>query len=297
MRNKFFSRVLMLLIGLSLLKPLPADNTIATPTLPINDVSISNYFSLFTVPKSGSHLLIKILYFMTGLAPQWHIIPLDVESCFLEGKFPYTHMCLSNDLINFYSNAPFIKQIIGVRDLRDVCVASVYQILKGCWPEFANNQNRLRKFKSLSFDKQLLWVIQQEYELKPPISLQLGMTEVAKQVQELIQNPNIFVCRYEDLVGDKGGGSQEKQYQTIQNLGEYLGIYLSSEQIEEIAAHIYGNTITLFGDGEFANYQSTFRKGKIGTWKECFKECHKNAFKKRLGSALIALGYEENDEW
>jgi hypothetical protein len=254
-------------------------------------------FALFTVPKSGSHLLIKTLYFMTGFTPEWHTDPLSPTVLSQNRKFPYTHFCLSPSLQNYYQHSPSIKQIIGVRDLRDVCVSIVHQIIKGPWPELARDKQKQSAFRKLPFDDQLLWVINQEYELNGHIQLQLGIAKVAEQVKKYVQNPDVFICRFEDLVGQRGGGTEEKQLSTIRQLGEYIGISFNPHEVQKIADDLYGNEINPFGKGMFQNYQSTFREGKIGSWENCFKERHKEAFKKRLGSALIALGYEENDDW
>ena len=48
---------------------------------------------------------------------------------------------------------------------------------------------------------------------------------------------------------------------------------------------------------EFTDFKSTFRNGKPGAWKEAFKEHHKQIFKEKFGWALIALGYEADNDW
>jgi len=44
-------------------------------------------------------------------------------------------------------------------------------------------------------------------------------------------------------------------------------------------------------------HTSTFRKGKIGSWKEGFSLKNKNNFKKHCGDLLIQLGYEKDKNW
>lgn len=234
---------------------------------------------------------------MTGFSPEWHTEPTNSSELFQKSHFPYTHCCLSPTLLNHYAFSS-IKQIIGIRDLRDVCVSIVHQIRKGVWPEFTHNPEKTKKFQSLSFDEQLLFVIEQEYEVAPPeIMLQLGIAKVAEQATQLIQNPSILICRFEDLVGSDGGGSNESQKELLQKIGQHIGLNLTSKEIQALSDNIFGNKADPFGKGDFANYQSTFREGKIGSWKNAFKEVHKEAFKKRLGQALIALGYEKDLHW
>ncbi len=41
----------------------------------------------------------------------------------------------------------------------------------------------------------------------------------------------------------------------------------------------------------------TFRKGKIGGWRESFTDEHKHLFKEIAGDLLIRLGYEADFDW
>ncbi|MES2273109.1 MAG: sulfotransferase domain-containing protein [Chlamydiota bacterium] len=255
-------------------------------------------YALLTIPKSGSHLLIKLLYLMCDLHPQWHVKPQSLQDLSADGKYPYTHFCLSAELLNFYSNSPQIKKIIGVRDLRDVCVSIVHQILKGTWPEFTGNKEKLEWFKGLSFDDQLMYVICQEYQNNVPhAKLQLGIAKSAAQAVVFCQDPNVLVCRFEDLVGLQGGGDDAVQKNEVARIADFLGLSLFPPEIEHLAAQLYGNAVNPFGMDDFSKYQSTFRSGKIGSWKKFFKPRHIAAFKERLGSALIALGYENDNNW
>lgn len=266
----------------------------ATVTLPKSDIKP---FALFTIPKSGSHLVLKALFYMTGFTPYWHTDPPNISKLLQESRFPYTHCCLSPTLLNYYARST-AKQILTIRDLRDVCVSIVYQIRKGVWPEFTHNLKKRKEFESLSFDEQLLFVIEQDYKVMPPeILLQLGIAKVAEQAVKLTQNPSILICPFEKLVGAQGGGSQEEQKELLKKIALHIGLCPSSQEIDDLALKLFGNQSNPFGKGDFIEYQSTFREGKIGAWKSLFKEQHKIAFKKRLGQALIALGYEQNNEW
>ncbi len=256
-----------------------------------------SHFALFTIPKSGSHLILKTLYFLTGFSPEWHMEAPNVIQLYEKQKFPYVHICLPEKLKTFYYASPTIRQIVGVRDLRDVCVSIIFQIRKGTWPGFTSNPSKIKAFKKLSFDAQLMYVINYEYDTSENILLQLSIAKVANQSKEWLQKPGVFICRFEDLIGPQGGGNGDVQKETLRKLAAHIGIALTSTEVEEVAAHLYGNEENPFGDNEFKNYQSTFREGKIGSWKTAFKAQHKKAFKERLGDALIALGYETGNDW
>ena len=99
-----------------------------------------------------------------------------------------------------------------------------------------------------------------------------------------MQDPSVLVCRFEDLVGEQGGGSAEKQRAVLRDLAVFLGYPLSEKEIDLVAKQLYGGTWT-------------FRKGKIGLWKDYFSEKSKRLFKQLMGRAVIDWGYEKDDSW
>ena len=255
---------------------------------------------LITVPKSGSHMVIKALYFLTGGVPIWHTHFPSIHYIPSEEGFLYTHFCLSPQLEENYTHLPKLKKIINVRDLRDVCVSMVHQICKSPWPGMS--QDLRKAFKEMSFEEQLLFVINFDYELEDvsgfaPNSLQTSITKVAEQAVRYTLEQNCLVCKYENLVGPKGGGTEDLQKEELRRIVAYLGLSVSEPLLEDVASRIYGNEIDPFGEGRFQHFHSTFQQGKINNWKSFFTKEHKEAFKKRLGKELIALGYEQDDNW
>ncbi len=96
--------------------------------------------------------------------------------------------------------------------------------------------------------------------------------------------PNIYVTRFEKLVGPQGGGSKEEQAAEIMKIAQYLGENITLEMAEDIGTHLFGGT-------------KTFRVGKFGYWKHQFTEDQKELFKKDMGNILIRLGYEKCFDW
>lgn len=255
-------------------------------------------FVLMTIPKSGSHLVIKALHYMTGGVPVWHTRFPSLFCIPTKDGFLYTHLVISKDLEEDYLYLPKLKRIINIRDLRDVCISMVGHILKMPWPGMTKDQ--IENFKKMSFDDQLMFVIQYNYEIQPndPIALQVSLKKIAEQAVTYCNNKKILVCRYENLVGVEGGGSARDQFDELRKITDYLDIRdFSDDDLWGIATRLYGNQIDVFKQKGFEHYESTFRRGRIGAWKEMFKEEHKDAFKKTLGQALIDLGYEKDFNW
>src|SRR5260370_636951 len=60
-------------------------------------------FTLLTIPKSGSHLIIKALHLLTGGGPIWHTKFPSLYTIPVNEGFLYTHLCISPLLERDYS--------------------------------------------------------------------------------------------------------------------------------------------------------------------------------------------------
>ena len=72
-----------------------------------------------------------------------------------------------------------------------------------------------------------------------------------------------IVVKFEDLIGELGGGSNAAQLKAVQHIADYLEMFLSKDKISDICKRI------------FWPKAQTFRKGQIGSWKEHFNSDHK----------------------
>jgi hypothetical protein len=155
-------------------------------------------------------------------------------------------------------------------------------------------------FKALSFDDQLLYVINREYDVREvaylaPNSLQMSIVRILDQAVRYKQDQNHLVCRYEDLVGPLGGGTTDAQLNALQAIATYLNLTeVNTLHLSAIADQLYGNENDPFGNEQLGRLRSTFRNGQVGAWKAIFNEQHILAFQTKLGHYLPALGY---DEW
>ncbi len=259
-------------------------------------------FALITVPKAGSHLMMKTIYFLIGTQPIWHTKFPSSHYIPTESGYLYTHFCLSSELEADYAQLPKLKKIVLIRDLRDVALSMIKQIKKGSWPGLSHEERQA--FLASSLEEQLHFVINYEYDVreiaeKAPNSIQVSLVKIANQAHLYSRKPDVLTIRYEDLVGPEGGGSREAQIEQMHRINDFLELHVTDDVLRATADMIYGDEVNPFGmqGGGFQNLKSTFNMGLIGRWKEYFNEEHKEAFKKKLGRDLIALGYEEDDNW
>ena len=94
-----------------------------------------------------------------------------------------------------------------------------------------------------------------------------------------------LVVRFEDLVGQHGGGAAEVPLTRIREIANHLGRPVEDATVAEIAERMYSKS------------SSTFRKGQIGDWRNHFTDEHRDVFKKVAGNLLIQLGYEDSLDW
>ncbi len=99
------------------------------------------------------------------------------------------------------------------------------------------------------------------------------------------ENHETHVCRFENLVGAHGGGSDEVQVEEVGALFRFLGLGTDESLVHAVAG------------ATFSTRSRTFRKGEIGDWRRHFTPEHRAAFREVAGSLLVDLGYEKDGAW
>lgn len=238
-----------------------------------------------SIPKSGTHLLMRCLDLFpgmvnyhsglfifglgqTGLAGKQNALRRMGGGCHVMAHLPYAPE--AGQTLAGYG----FKTVLMVRDPRDVAV-SLYK--------FALRKRRhpLRPyFASLPDD---------HTRLKMAIigNLDVAYGGIGPRFRSYMPwaEHGSFLLTFEDLVGEKGGGSNQRQQQTIHQLAEHIGLSLTPAQRNDVAANL------------FDPHSRTFRKGVIGDWRNQFTPEHKAIFKEYAGDVLIALGYEQDMNW
>jgi hypothetical protein len=93
-----------------------------------------------------------------------------------------------------------------------------------------------------------------------------------------VEDPAVLTLRFEDLVGSKGGGSDERQFAAISTLARRIGISLTDADIVRIGAE-------MFGTGK------TFRQGQVSSWRNAFDSELSAVFEAEVGDRMTRLGY------
>ena len=227
-----------------------------------------------SIPKSGTHLLMKLLNFLTECKPtgSWNgsLTKTQMEELLLnlnsKKLYSFSH---ANEpyYLDFAQSQPEYIKLIQIRDLRDTLISAVFHF-----------DSELEKLGIKSFEDRLTFILTSDTVCT------LWVKNNANTIMKWISLPNAFVIRFEDLVGEKGQGSEEKQRETIQFISSLLNIRLTQDRLDWIVDHLFG------GDPR-ERVSWTFRRGQIGDWKKYFQPHHRVLFNQLWGAYQQALGY------
>lgn len=248
---------------------------------------------LITIPKSGSHLMMKLLYMILGkktvvlslflkhtetVEQAEKKIDKFMHLAFQAGRVVHTHFEFDTVVENHLHLLMVDKVIVLVRDPRDVLVSAVH------WISADPIEQRLGR--PISVDEKLMYLIQGELCFET-----LSYPTIFKRATYWMHRPGSFTARFEELCGVKGGQSREGQEASIRALCHYLGMALDEQELTFLADELWGNPLAARTTG------ITFRNGTTAGWKRYFKPEHVTAFKEVYGDLLIQLGYEEDNDW
>lgn len=248
--------------------------------IPIVD-GVDNFY-VYTPPKTGTHLLFKALELMTnrqasvfGSYKEYtNGIPFEdyIESH--PHRICHTHTLPDPSVLGRLQERG-IKTVSIIRDPRDQLISLIYFEHKtGNYREEQligfPDKNTPLKMQDASYVLNLILL----YDLWP----YKGHHNLIYNQQPIpyLKGSLFLAVKFEDLVGEKGGGSKERQTKALLELADFLNI--ENPDIEYVSENLFGNTWS-------------FRNGKIGTWRNYFYPKHKQEFKKRYEYIMQNLGY------
>lgn len=240
-----------------------------------------------SIPKAGTNLLNQLLKEMPNTVERWtyHIdetLP-GVERQIVSGhrgQVITAHLPWSEEMSRLLKDMDY-RIFLMVRDPRDIAVSNVNYVTR------MDLSHPLHPYlKSLPNDDERLTAM-----INPPVEILDGLPDIWKNdglttFLPWLNEKNCLMIRFEDLVGEKGGGSIDRQCETITSIAKHIGALLSNDELVDMANGLFGS------EGS-----KTFHKGQIGGWRAHFSQANKDAFKKKSGETLIRLGYENTLDW
>lgn len=262
---------------------------------------------LNSLPKSGTHLAIKLLEHLPGIcrvrlqlsqATRHRYRARGGESTvdlgivwpvsasrrkvyrairrIPPGAFVTGHIPHDPDLSD-YLRGEGTRMIVLTRDPRDVALSGARYVAS------STSHPLHERFAAMTEDERLMATI---VGITPEQGGH-GMRNLRERVSAITSWQGLGlaqVVRYEDLVGPMGGGTASAQHASINRVANHVGVSLAPSEVGRIAGDLYGGT-------------PTFRKGRTGSWREQFRPAHLAAAGPLIQDLLVELGYEDDESW
>lgn len=243
----------------------------------------SKDFILVTIPKSGTHLITKLLTFMTGYdrLPCFNYIATyeEFESIVNDAKKHHNFIYYHSEILHFSSQFCKIHsdyvEIIAIRDLRDVLVSlmtSLKQLLH-------------KEMGYVASENEMLTYLLNGKGFHPEY-----MKARLEEIVNYLQKETACLLRFENLIDSSAGGSDQVQKWHINHLAYILNIDLSDSQTDYICHNLQGNK-------EGTPLSPTFNVGKMGRWRNFFTEENLQLFEEKWGHYQISLGYPLREDF
>jgi hypothetical protein len=251
---------------------------------PTEDRINMHYSVLVNVfPKAGTHLLLNLVNALPGYQYKGRDIdmgdPLRAVRVISEmgpGDVVKSHLPWRPELQRVISNNGVLMLSL-IRDPRDIVVSLVHYLMK-------HRQHPLHDaYASLGDFNERLYRTITGFEYRGErVCRDIG-SRLADWEPWLDRKAQIL--RFEDLVGIRGGGDEDRQRKQIIKTMNYLKIDHGITDPSAIQAQIFDPSA------------HSFRRGRCGGWREVFDERHKAAFQDCANWALLKYGYETNAHW
>ena len=246
-----------------------------------------NHIVLFSIPKCGTHLLLKVLQLLTGnkkpeIFPRgWCLLDNKTMNLFFNNQVLLRAHAIYVDANIKRINVSTIKTFFIYRDPRDQIVSAALWIKKNSkWARYDLNV----LIDALIFGGGAIWGTM--FLAKDPWRHLKSIVDFYNLYLPWAFEPNVYATTFEKLVGPKGGGNEDVQLKEIMAIADYIGKKITLKDAKNVANQLFGGT-------------STFREGKIGAWKKHLLPRHIKALQQLPGfnELLCYLGYEKNKNW
>lgn len=186
-----------------------------------------------------------------------------------DGTFLFGHIGYTTDILYRVQQMGF-KPFVMLRDPRAVLNSFVHYVA-------TNTRHVLHEdFIAMNLEQRYLAALHGFFDGKA--SLQ-PMNVRCKALAPWIDSNDVQVLYFERLVGNKGGGSDEQQRQTLEVLCNILGI--DKTGIDRVMSELHGPG------------RPTFRKGQIDSWVGEIPARLHEVINEELADVLTAWGYTE----
>ena len=243
--------------------------------------SQSNRTKLLVVSlqKCGTHLILKLLEELGCRGTSVREASLAELRALGKGEFLWSHFSPRDDVqMALEDGEPGLRVILNVRDPRDALVSWYHMVRPENERSLHSHQAYMKKVYAQFTRDQLIDFFIRNEKFR---AVEYNPIEAFRLARSLYFHPAVHVVRYEDLVGERGGGDRGRQVSNIKAVCEHLGIECSDP--EELGRRIYDES------------SPTFRAGRIGEHRSELTAEQRALFERLHGDVVEQFGYERDD--
>lgn len=232
---------------------------------------------IVSLQKSGTHLIQNVMkdagFHGIGVGKDCrmsHFFGLK------DNQYLWSHFAPSDEVqMALEEGSQSLYIIFNFRDPRDVLVSWFHWLHPKSDKSMHLHLDYMKKVYSHFTDDELINIFIRNDKFR---EAEYNPLEHFRLSRVLYFHPRVLNVRYEDLVGSGGGGTDEKQLQTIDNIFKYL-------EFNGIDLHQISKKV-------FDRNSATFRKGIIGEYKKTLSIEQIRLFNKLHGDIIRQYGYE-----
>jgi sulfotransferase 6B1 len=234
---------------------------------------------IVSIQKSGTHLIKKI---MKEAGFEGIGIGEDAKMRDFRGlkdnQFLWSHFAPSDEIqMALEKDDDSVYIIFNFRDPRDVLVSWFYWLHPNKHKNMHLHQEYMKKVYRNFTDDELITIFIRNDKFR---KVEYNPIEHFRLSRVLYFHPKVLNIRFENIIGSKGGGNDGLQKKTIEAIFGYIERKKNDVDIDKIARSAF--------DPE----SDTFRKGKIGGYKNILSIEHIKLFNELHGDIIQQYGYK-----
>lgn len=245
-----------------------------------------------SIPKAGTNLLKNIVKSVPGIRgcddASWAGGLPDPDDrldflrdrfwCHRPGCFYTGHIPYARQIAAWLDDREF-RHLFMMRDPRDVIVSVCHYIMRDTRPRhpyydmyarFASDQERLMAV--ITGFRADAGVYRTGADVIPSIA------SGCEVYMPWAQHPGVLTVRFEDLVGQDA--SAERVREVLARILRFLDVPVEDATIDRMQRR-----------GMSPRRSYTFRRGRVGSWRDEFTEAHVTAFQRHAGDLVERMGY------
>lgn len=235
---------------------------------------------IVSLQKSGTHLIHNVMqeagFQGVGVGKDCR---LSHFSGLKDNQYLWSHFAPSDEVqMSLEEGGQSLYIIFNFRDPRDVLVSWFHWLHPKSGKSMHLHLDYMKKVYSHFTDDELINIFIRNDKFR---EVEYNPIEHFRLSRVLYFHPRVMKVRFEDLVGPKGGGTDEKQTNTTKDIFRYL-------EMDGIDSHQIARKI-------FSETSVTFRKGMIGEYKKVLSSEQIRLFNKLHGDVIRQYGYELDD--